>query len=315
MAVPSPGDESLAALRPLPARRAETDGRASAGALQSLLESLPEQTAHAVSVRFGIQNGCEATLRQVGEAIEGSEQRASQLVSEGLRLLRTAKGEAYCDDIRTELIGALWRHGDPATLSSLGEDMKLIKAFNPSSPTGVILLLSAAHSFITVTAIHDVLVVTTLSRSDTARLTRSLNNADSWNLANGSRASIAKLAAANPSVDPALLRRFIEIAVSRRRTVVSYQAILPRRHRPGGRVREEELDRAVSAAGEIGRGIDEKLARGLPNVSAETRFQWAILKAAVGDGEGVYQLLRDLVAGDSPFPAASLRAVMTLARR
>lgn len=75
----------------------------------------------------------------------------------------------------------------------------------------------------------------------------------------------------------------------------------------------EDLERAAAKALELLATIDEKLRTGLPGVSNEMRFQWAILKAAIGDGESTMRLLRGLDYDDRPeFPPSAVQAVIDL---
>jgi hypothetical protein len=180
---------------------------------------------------------------------------------------------------------------------------------------GALRLYAAARSAISIVSIHDTVFVTALDRVSAERLARQANAVPPPRTGEELEAVIDQIVAVAPTEHVTQQRHFLKVVLSVQsgsRTPLMAKA---RCHRPGGGVREEELDRAVAAASETLRGIDEKLARGLPNVSPETRYQWAILKAAAGDRGGVYQLLRDLVQAPSAFPDASLRAVMALARQ
>ncbi len=56
--------------------------------LKSLLKKLPEREGKILQLRFGLKNGKEFTLQEIGTKLKISKQRVKQLESKGLTLLR-----------------------------------------------------------------------------------------------------------------------------------------------------------------------------------------------------------------------------------
>lgn len=74
-----------------------------------------------------------------------------------------------------------------------------------------------------------------------------------------------------------------------------------------------EMERATDLALALLDGIDAKLRLDLNGISKDQRFQWAILKAVVGDTESVYRLLRGWSFSDDPrFPVGAVKVVLNL---
>jgi len=106
------------------------------------------------------------------------------------------------------------------------------------------------------------------------------------------------------------LRRWLEEPPGAGETGV---IVMPSPPPTGVRIDAKELDRVVAVAQAALERADEKLRRGLPGVSPDARFQWAILKAAVGDADSADRLLRGFEPGGGPdYPPKAVQAVISL---